>query len=858
MSEVPAQRAPAPDGAVCTIISKNYLPYARVLMRSVAEHHPELERFVLLVDEVDGYFDPKAEPFTLVALSELAVPNLVGLCFRYTLLELNTALKPSLMAHLFARRGLAKVVYLDPDILVLGSLGRLFARLDDAAIVLTPHLTAPLPDDGLVPSEINILQAGTYNLGFIALRAGTSARALLGWWEARLADRCQMAVERGMHVDQKWIDLVPGFFDDVAIVRDPSWNVAYWNALHRPIRRDGGRWLVDGVPCTFVHFSGFDPEKRQQVSKHQTRLAMTDLGEGAALYARYRDLLLEAGFTSTRHWPYRFATFDNGIRIPSAARRLYLDLGDRARRFGNPFEAAHPQSYFAWLNEPVDDRADVVVTRLWYALHGYTPVMQAAFPDPLGQDRLAFARWIARDGAAQYGIAAEFVPAPPDAEGAPASPGVRLRRRLYQWIVEPALPVLKPVVRGTVARNPEVWRRIVHTRMRFTDDPRLRASRVIPWRTPPRPELGVNVAGYAQSEKGVGEAMRNELRSLGSAGIPYVVNNVVDRDSDNVDASVELVRDNPYAVNLVHVNADQVEHFAATNGVRYFRGRYNIGHWVWELSEFPDAYRRSFDYFDEIWVPTGFVQQAVAREAPVPVVRIPYSIAPRAPTAMSRAQFGWTRDRYVFLFMFDFSSYLHRKNPIGLLRAFRDAFTPNDDVVLVLKCIHPERSPEGAREVLETAAAMPNVTVVNRVLPREEVDALVQLADCYVSLHRSEGFGLTMGEAMSYGKPVIATGYSGNMDFMTVANSLIVRHRLIELEHDHGPYRRGMQWADPDLEHAAHLMRWVYAHREDAALIGAQAAADVRDQLSPETIGAMVRSRLQLIAARAGGRARAV
>ena len=164
------------------------------------------------------------------------------MCFRYTVLELNTAAQAVLLAHLFARHGFEKVVYFDPDILDPRRARRVScARLDDAAILLTPHLTAPLPDDGLVPSEINILQAGTYNLGFVALARRASARALLRWWEARLADRCQMAVERGMHVDQKWIDLVPGFFDDVAIVRDPSWNVAYWNAPHRPIVRDGDR-----------------------------------------------------------------------------------------------------------------------------------------------------------------------------------------------------------------------------------------------------------------------------------------------------------------------------------------------------------------------------------------------------------------------------------------------------------------------------------------------------------------------------------------------------------------------------------------------------------------------------------------
>ncbi len=852
MNTFTSHRAPSGGAAACTIVSKNYLPYARVLARSLAERHPELPFFVLLVDEVDGWFDPAGEPFTVVGLEALGVPNLVGMCFRYTVLELNTALKPSFLAHLFVRHGFEKVVYFDPDILVLGSLDELFARLDRAEIVLTPHLTAPLPDDGLTPSELNILQAGTYNLGFVALRAGASTRALLRWWESRLVDQCQMAVERGMHVDQKWIDFVPGFFDAVDVVRDPSWNVAYWNAPHRPITRDGERWLVDGVPCTFFHFSGFDPEQPAVVSKHQNRLSMASLGAGAELYARYRELLLAAGFATVRHWPYAFATFDNGVRIPAAARRAFLQLGDRARRFGSPFETQRPQSFFAWLNEPIDRRTDVVVTRLWHAIHAAAPAMQTAFPDVLGQDRLSFANWTAHHGAAQYGVDVELVPELVDSDGRPASPGVRMRRRLYRRVVEPALPVLKPLVRGTVARNPEMWRRIVHTRMRLTGDPRLRVARVVPGRTAPRSELGVNVAGYAQSEKGVGEAMRSELRILDAAGIPYVVNNFVDHFSDNTDASVDHVRENPYPVNLVHVNADQVEHFAATNGVGYFQDRYNIGHWVWELSRFPAAYQRSFDYFDEVWVPTAFAQDAVARNAPIPVVRIPYSLAPRPETTLGRDRFGWSPGRYVFLFIFDFSSYLDRKNPLGLLRAFADAFAPTDDVLLVLKCVHGERSPEAWQQVSEAAAGDPNVSIMHETLAREDIDALVQLCDCYVSLHRSEGFGLTMGEAMSHGKPVIATGYSGNMDFMTAANSLIVRHRLVELDRDHGPYQRGMEWADPDLAHASELMRWAYEHREQAAAIGARARADVRLQLAPAAVGELVQARLRLIAARAG------
>ena len=161
-------------------------------------------------------------------------------------------------------------------------------------------------------------------------------------------------------------------------------------------------------------------------------------------------------------------------------------------------------------------------------------------------------------------------------------------------------------------------------------------------------------------------------------------------------------------------------------------------------------------------------------------------------------------------------------------------------------------SPEGSQQVFEAAARCRTSPSCSDVLPRDEIDALVQLCDCYVSLHRSEGFGLTMGEAMSHGKPVIATGYSGNMDFMTAANSLIVRHRLIELDRDHGPYRRGMEWADPDLAHAVRAdALGVHASRAGGGDRGAGAGGRA-EQLAPATVGALVKARLQLIATRSG------
>jgi hypothetical protein len=221
--------------AICTIISKNYLPYARVLMDSAARWAPEMPRFVILVDRVDEYFDPKNENFTLLLSEDLPIAESSWFHFKYTILELSTAVKPYALEFLFERYGFDKLIYFDPDIKLYSSLDSLLALLDENQIVLTPHLTAAFEDDRR-PSELDILQSGAYNLGFIAISRGAESSRLLKWWQAKLYDRCIVDIPRGLFVDQKWMDLIPGMFEGVRILREPGYNVAYWSIIGKKLR----------------------------------------------------------------------------------------------------------------------------------------------------------------------------------------------------------------------------------------------------------------------------------------------------------------------------------------------------------------------------------------------------------------------------------------------------------------------------------------------------------------------------------------------------------------------------------------------------------------------------------------------
>ena len=203
-------------------------------MASAAAIHPEWRRFVVLVDEVNGYFDPLAEDFEIVLSSDLPIPLSRWFHFKYSTLELCTAVKPYAFEYLFRNQALDRVVYLDPDIRIYSPLTKVTEALETADIVLTPHLTAPLDDD-MRPGEIDILRTGAYNLGFIAVAWRPTGAAFLMWWQQRLYDHCVVDLPRGLFVDQRWVDLVPGMFEGVCIVRDPGYNVVYWNLSYRDV-----------------------------------------------------------------------------------------------------------------------------------------------------------------------------------------------------------------------------------------------------------------------------------------------------------------------------------------------------------------------------------------------------------------------------------------------------------------------------------------------------------------------------------------------------------------------------------------------------------------------------------------------
>jgi glycosyltransferase involved in cell wall biosynthesis len=286
--------------------------------------------------------------------------------------------------------------------------------------------------------------------------------------------------------------------------------------------------------------------------------------------------------------------------------------------------------------------------------------------------------------------------------------------------------------------------------------------------------------------------------------------------------------------------------FQRAMGPEFFAGKYTIACWHWELPELPDEWLPSFEGIDELWAPSRFIQAAVSAKARVPVVLMPHAIS-LPQVHPSRARFGLPESGFLFLTMYDLLSYQERKNPEAVVRAFRKAFATRTDAILVIKVLNAERCPDDMQRLRESLRDLPAAVLLPTALSRQAVYDLEATCDAFVSLHRAEGFGLGLAECMFLGKPVIGTNWSGNTDFMTSRNSCPVDGELVTLTRDHGPYRMGQRWAEPDIDQAASFMRALVDDPAYAAKIGAAARATMLGEHAPSVIGERYQRRLRLL-----------
>jgi len=365
---------------------------------------------------------------------------------------------------------------------------------------------------------------------------------------------------------------------------------------------------------------------------------------------------------------------------------------------------------------------------------------------------------------------------------------------------------------------------------------------------------GVNVAGYLEAELGIGEAARQLITALDAREVPVApigMRATMTRDKHRF-AHRPAPSDGPFTVNVICDNAIGIPAFAESFGARFFEGRYSIGLWFWEVSTFPACWDAAFGHLDEVWAASEHIAAAVRTRSPIPVSTVRLPVEPVGVASAGRAALGLD-EGFCFLFVFDYNSVLDRKNPLGLVRAFTRAFPAGSGASLMLKAINADKQPDASRQLRHAAAPHPDVRLLESFVSPEEKNALIASCDCYVSLHRSEGLGLTLAEAMYFERPVIATGYSGNLDFMTDDNGYLVDYRLRSIGPGNDPYPPEGEWAEPDVDHAARLMRQVFDHPEEARARGRRAARDIRLTHSADAAGRTLEGRLVELGPRIAG-----
>ena len=368
-----------------------------------------------------------------------------------------------------------------------------------------------------------------------------------------------------------------------------------------------------------------------------------------------------------------------------------------------------------------------------------------------------------------------------------------------------------------------------------------------PHATPPN---GLTIVGYLSGNFGIGEAARSLARSCIDVGVPVEgVDVCFQRLGRSADDTLTLpTSSGSPAVELFYMNAEETIPTRAVLGMAgRKRAPYTIGFWHWEQPRIPERHHAAFAELNEVWVPSTFVQDAVAPVSPVPVFKVPHAVRFTPSPEASRASFGLDPDRRLVLVMFDFQSYQYRKNPQAAIAAFRLAARKANSLGLVVKTHYGETEPDARAELHECLRDLPHVTCIDESLSRQRMWDLQSCCDILLSLHRAEGFGLCPAEMMYLGKPVVATGWSANMDFMDADNSMPVRYRLVPLAKTVGPYDAGPLWAEADVEHAA----WCLCRlAEDPALaerIGARARVTIREKLDPLVVGRQVAERLETI-----------
>lgn len=521
---------------------------------------------------------------------------------------------------------------------------------------------------------------------------------------------------------------------------------------------------------------------------------------------------------------YRFDFFDDGVRIFPALREYYgVDYHLQEKCAGNPF--AH-RALFTDEQVLLGDTTLLKVTPAMEAIRRQRMDLICGFQNQFSQNREAFVRWYLQYGARELSLESAYTDAVQAAAEAHAEEcKVRAvdRRTFAQKVVDRL-------------------RRIIGV------PPIRRQSESISAVEYP---AGVNLCGFIKGDFGLGESARILATILEAAEIPYTVvdfQDAKDHTYTNQAFANKISNEFLYNTNIFDTNGDGQAIFLSHVAPEALEGRYNIGYWAWELPEFPeDGWEEAFVLLDEVWTCSDFTSAAIRQKSPIPVVTIPHAITMQVRSEKTRADFGLPENPFLFLVMYDVRSFSERKNPQAAVEAYLRAFPQETEGVRLLLKLNVPPDWDGEDGLLQKLLRRSDVLTISERLSKPDLNALIGCANAYVSLHRSEGFGLGPAEAMALGIPAVLTNWSGNTQYMREGACCPVDYKIIEIPTTHGPYKKGCHWAEPNIEDAARQMKRLANDSGFYARMAAEAKKVIAEEFSPKAVGAVARKRLNAL-----------
>lgn len=360
---------------------------------------------------------------------------------------------------------------------------------------------------------------------------------------------------------------------------------------------------------------------------------------------------------------------------------------------------------------------------------------------------------------------------------------------------------------------------------------------------------GINLIGNIRAEIGLGQSCRLLANELEASNIDFIILNYVQVSALHMNDHTwdyKLATEAKYNINIIHINPYEL-------GLAYLQldkctwdFRYNIAFWLWELEEFPDEWTSCLPYLDEIWTPSEFASNSIRKKTNKPVITIPYYVTAPTEEKCKRKYFNLPEEKFLYLIMYDSGSTIERKNPLSAIEAYKMAFpVENENVGLVIKINNVQKN--DINIIIDKIKEYKNVYIITDILRKSQVNSLIKCADVLISLHRAEGFGLVLAEAMLLGTPTIATNWSSNTEFMTEENSCLVDYRLVPIEKDCGIYKAGYRWAEPDLKDATKFILKLFEHEEYYITIKQAAQEHISATLGMEQAFTKINERVQTI-----------